>query len=398
MLDISKAKTIVLNSVSPLKAEQVRLSEIFNRVLASDILALLNYPEFDRSVMDGFALRSVDSGCGITDFKCVGNIYAGKTFKKKISRGECAGISTGAMLPEGADSVAMKENVEFLAFDRVRILKKVGRGENVASCGRDFKKGTVLLKKGSLINMATVALLASQGINSVPVFRLPSVALVCTGDEIAENLKEKKGPVIWNASGPMLLYALKRLGILPKYLGKAGDDKNAIVKKISQGLKEDILLITGAVSVGEKDFVPDILKRCGVKIKFHKVAIKPGKPLLFGTKGRCRVFGIPGNPVSSLTSYLFFVLPMIKKMAGYKFTDAFEGGKLVRSVHNTDDRRPAFFPAKLNKKNDGFLVEPLRYSGSADLWAVAKADAFFMVEKNTRMPKGSSVSFTRIEL
>lgn len=395
MLLPHEARNMILRSVPVVRQERVRLDNAYRRILAQDTRARSDSPEFDKAVRDGFALRARDVMGGVPVFlKCRESIPAGRASDKKLTKGECVKIATGAMLPPGADSVVMKEEAR-ISGRRVEILKKIKKGAYVSLRARDVKKGDVLLKKGALLNAARIGLLASQGMGEVHVFQQPTVALLCTGDEVIEPGQDKKKGQIWNASAFMLGAALRRWGIKPHYLGVARDIRQEIFKKIKEGLKKDVLIITGAVSVGDLDLVPSVLKKTSAKIKFHKVAIRPGKPLLFAVKGRRRIFGLPGNPVSSLISFCFFVEPCLKKMMGLNGRMILESGVLTKDVYNESDRL-SFFPARLTKNGGSLLLKPLRYGGSADLGAVSRADAFFVLGKNRKAVRGSQVSFFRM--
>jgi molybdopterin molybdotransferase len=391
MISFRKARNIILKSFSRRTATKVSLDFAFMRVLAQDVIARTGSPEFDRATMDGFAVRSSDE----LTLECIEMIPAGCAPKKALRRGECAKVATGAMLPQGADSVVMKEEARLLSGNRVLISQRPRCSDNIARRAQDFKKGDTILKKGDLLNAPKIGLLSSQGIKYVWVYRPPSVSILSTGDEVVEPGENKKRWQIWNASGSMLKFALMRWQVAPDYLGIVRDDPKQALKKIRQGLKSDILIITGAVSVGDFDFVPAVLKRSGASVKFHKVAIKPGKPLLFAVKGDHFIFGLPGNPVSSLVSFLLFVAPLINNMLGFKTEVFLEKGFLAKGVYNRSGRL-SLLPGRLARKKGSIFIRPIDYSGSADLRAISAADVLFMVDKNRSLQKGSTVQFFRL--
>jgi len=375
----------------------VSLEAAFMRVSARDVRARVDGPEFDRATMDGFAIRSSDTAVIPAVLKCTQAIPAGHIPKKSLKKGECAKVATGAMLPGGADSVVMKEEAEFLLSGPVTLRRRIAPYENIAFRAQDLKKGGIVLRKGDILNAAKIGLLSSQGAKDVAVYRAPRVAILSTGDEIAEPGEKKKKGQVWNASASMLKFAVRRWRLAPDYLGIARDDPGQIFKKIRQGLKSDIFIITGAVSIGDLDLVPGALKRSGAAVGFHKVAIRPGKPLLFAVKRGCLIFGLPGNPVSSLVSFLLFVAPLINSMLGYRKGDLIEKGFLAKGVYNKSDRL-SLFPGILKYKGGRIIVRPVKYSGSADLAAVSGADVLFMVDKHKDLSKGSAVEFFRISV
>jgi len=393
MISFKDALSRVMERAPSLKIRRLRLESACRRIIAQDIYASSDAPDFDKSVMDGFAVRSGDLKTKTPVLKIVEFIPAGFKPKKRLTKGTCAKIATGAVVPAGADLVVAKEEARGERNNTIRICKKARRGENIYRRASDFQKGTLLLKKGQPLNMARVALLASQGIRSVSVFQAPAVALLATGDEIIEPAQKKRRGQIWNSSSPMLLDALRAMNIKARYLGLAKDEHRDLLRKVRSGLKEDILIITGAVSVGERDLVPQVLKKAGVKILFHKVCIRPGKPLLFGSKGRHLVFGLPGNPVSTMVGFLLFVKPLLQHLGGAKKPFRLQEGILTKEATNKSGRL-SFLPARLEREN---LVVPLEYAGSADLLAAAGADVFFILAPNeTKKLRNSRVKFLKV--
>ncbi|OIO36728.1 MAG: hypothetical protein AUJ74_01385 [Candidatus Omnitrophica bacterium CG1_02_44_16] len=398
MIKLKQAQAIVLKHAmrAPArKAMRVFLKDSFSRVLAQGLRAVCDRPDFNRSVMDGYALKSRDIRHPGAVLKITGFVPAGVFPKRPIKKGECVKIATGAMVPCGADSVVMKEDASPRAGRYVKILKKIKNGENISFKGQDFRKGSLLLKKGSLLNTARIGLLASQGKNKVLVFKPLSVAFLSTGDEVVEPGMPKKAGQVWNITASMLSVALRRFNIVPRYLGLSEDKPRGLLNKIKEGLKYDVFIITGAVSEGDLDIVPSTLIKSGVSIKFHKVELRPGKPFLFAVKGNCLVFGLPGNPVSSLVSFLLFVLPAIRKMSGLREEFLLEKGILQKGVYNKNDRY-SLFPAAMIMKKGRIFIDPVHYNGSADIRAVAQADAFFMLDKGKIATAGSQVDFLRL--
>lgn len=396
MIRFEDARKIVLRHVLRRSAGGMRLDHGHNRVLAEDIHAAADGPEFDKSVMDGFAVRSSDVRKPPSVLKIVEFIPAGKRSLRRIENGECAKIATGACLPRGADAVVIKEDACLLSNGRVEVLRSARRSENIYRRGCDFKKGDRLIKKGSCLNTARVALLSSQGLTKVKVYKAPTVAIISTGDELAQPGRPKQANQIWNSTNAMLVYALKAMNINAVSLGIVRDQERILKKKIEAGLKYDLLIMTGAVSAGERDLVPDVLRKLGVKPLFHKVKIRPGKPLLFALKRSCLIFGLPGNPVSSLMNFLLFVKPAIQRMTGQDVPLIFEEGILSKGVYNKSGRM-SFLPAQLKEDKNSKIVVPIAFSGSADLLAVSGADVFFILgDRETKKNRHSRVKFLRI--
>ncbi len=374
----------------------MRLDVSLHRVLAQNVTAVSDGPDFDKSTMDGFAIRACDVKKAPVVLEVIEYIPAGGQPRRRLKRGQCSKIATGAMLPFGADAVVMKEEARVLKDNKVKILKTTGRWENVYRKGENFKKGSLLFKKGVMLNMARIALLSSQGIREVYVFDAPTVAILSTGNEIIEPGEKKKAPFVWNSSSSMLSYALHSMDIEPRYLGIVKDEINPLMKKIKRGLESDILIVTGAVSVGELDLVPEALKKVGITSLFHKVAVRPGKPFLFGVHGHRLIFGLAGNPVSSLVGFLLFIKPAIRKMLGQKPGLIIEEGILSKDVYNKSGRK-SLFPARLRAKKSEWFVDPLPYTGSADLLSASCADVFLIIDrKQTCASRNSVVKFLRI--
>ena len=311
MITTQEALNIILNKSKNIGIEQIDLSFSLDRVLAENIHSDVNVPAFNRSAMDGFAINSKDTS---SKFQVIEDVPAGKIPQKKIKFGQCARIMTGAMLPKGADKVVKVEDTLQLAANSMQ-LTVFDRKSNVSLKGEDVKCGKLVIKKGAVIRPQEAAVLATVGKTKIKVFKKPTVAVISTGSELVEpSLKPRLGQ-IRNSNGPMAIVQLKRLGIEGNYLGIAKDNFETTKKLVKKGLNtSDLLILSGGVSVGDYDFVYEVLKSCGVKILFNKVAIKPGKPTTFGIKGKKLIFGLPGNPVSAMLIFELFVVPAINKI------------------------------------------------------------------------------------
>lgn len=393
MIPYEEALRRILNNTHLLPAERIMAQDSVGRTIKEDIYSTIEMPPFDKSAMDGFALIAADARKAPVKLKCIGLIQAGQSFKKRLKRGECVKIMTGAPLPEGADSVAMVENSR-QSGDAVEILSAVKEGENVCFRGEDLAGKQKVLNQGVNISPSHVALLATVGRRFVRVVAKPEVSILNTGGEIVQPGNKLGKNKIYNSNGPMLEALLKSDGIQPNLLGIAKDNDKELKEKIKTGLAADILLISGGVSMGDYDLVPDVLRRLGVKPVFHKVNIKPGKPLFFGLRKRTLVFGIPGNPVSNFLAYLVFIRPAIQKLTGREhFAPEFKEGIMKEGFYGKISRKH-FVLVMIDKKDCRYYLTPISSHGSADIPALAKADGFMVIDKNSALAKkGSKIKF-----
>lgn len=377
MIDPKKALKIILAQAEPFGLEKVATVQALDCILAENIHSDINIPPFNRAAMDGFAVSSKDPSQVL---KIIEDIPAGKVPQKRIKPGQCARIMTGALLPKGADKVVKVENTEPLGADCIQITA-LERKSHVARAGEDVRKGRLVLKKGTRLRPQEVAMLATVGRTKVTIYRRPQVAVISTGSELVEPQQKPKPGQIRNSNSSMLLAQLKKRGIEGRYLGIAKDRFAATRRLISKGLAEaDVLLLSGGVSVGDYDFVRDVLQNCGVKILFDRVAIQPGKPTVFGTKGKKLVFGLPGNPVSVLIVFKLFVGPALDRAVGRKDQDKFFPARLLEEFQRREAGRELYYPVKI--KIGGAL--PLEYHGSAHMQAFTQADGIMKIKKGVK--------------
>lgn len=389
MITFEEAMSTVLKYARPLPPEAVRLEDAVGRALAEDVRSGLDMPPFDKSAVDGYAVRAAEIRPG-TELGNFGLIQAGDIFKGKVPPGACVKIMTGAPVPPGADAVVMVEDT--LEKDGlVRFAGGIKKGKNIARRAEDIKKGQLILNRGSVIRVSHIAALAAAGRGSVKCGALPSVALVNTGGEIVPPGTALGKNQIYNSNGPMLAALLKTDGInaAPAIVR---DDAQLMKSALAGALKADIVLISGGVSMGDYDLVPGSLKSLGVKQLFHKVRVRPGKPMLFGVKGRTLVFGIPGNPVANFMAYLAYIRPAIRKMAGRPdFAPQFLDGLCAAAFAPRTPRR-ALVLSTVRAKADFALAE-VANNGSADILALAAAAGFTMVRENGSLKKGEKAKF-----
>jgi molybdopterin molybdotransferase len=332
-----EARTRILEKVSPLPERTVPLSSALDCFSAREVFARLPLPTFDNSAMDGYAV--VASSCKRGGWLCViGEQPAGRDKQLRISSGEAVRIFTGAPMPTGADAIVMQEDVT-RDGDEIVVNVDVQAGEFVRRRGCDLAEGQRILAKGERIRAATIALLASQGFADVSVGGEVSAAILSTGDELVKTGEKLQLGQIYESNSALLGALLQRCGAIVKSEEHCRDDRESLIKAIKRGIKNHILIISGGVSVGEHDLVKDALHELGAQIEIWRVAIKPGKPFLFGNVGECLVFGLPGNPVSAFVTFLQFVRPPILKMVGATNLNLPEvPAKLAVDLTNDSDR------------------------------------------------------------
>jgi molybdopterin molybdotransferase len=385
MLTIKEALDAVLEHARPVPATRELTVQALHCVLAEDVAADIDLPPFDKALVDGYAVRSTDLE-GTDRWLRLGEVIpAGKTPSRVLGRGEAAVIMTGAPIPSGSDAVVMHERTERQG-DRILVDEPAIRpGQNILRRGGEMLAGDVVVARGSIITPARVGVLASVGRTLVKVFR-PRVAIVPTGDELVEPEKVPGPGQIRNSNALMLEALAIDEGASVETMPVAPDEPARLRQALEAGLGVDVLIITGGVSAGQRDLVPAMLEAIGVRRVFHKVSLKPGKPLWFGVgppraeSAGTLVFGLPGNPVSGLVGFLLFIRDALAVMAGKpargrKILEA----RLTRGFTHRGDR-PTYHPARLVEGLDGhsggLFLETLDWSGSADLLTVAQADGF----------------------
>ncbi|MFQ5589088.1 MAG: gephyrin-like molybdotransferase Glp [Nitrospiria bacterium] len=382
MISVEQAQKIILDEIHPMPHEKILLSHALRRTLAEDIRSPLDHPPWDTSAMDGYAVRVSDTATASPKnpvlLKVIEEIPAGKLPQKTLNNGEAAKIMTGAPLPEGAEAVI---KVEETASENngVRVFAAPERGEYIRLQGEAIRAGDPVLKKGALIRPAEIAMMASIGKSVVPVFQRPRVGILSTGDELAD-LDEPRGlDKILNSNGYGLAAQVTAAGGLPLTLGIAKDSKTDLNEKIAAGLSSDFLLISGGVSMGDYDFVLEVLETLGVTMRLWKVAMKPGKPVAFGTLQGRPVFGLPGNPVSSMVTFEEFVRPALLKALGRAslFRPVLTA-KLEETVKKRPGRRQ-FLRAVVSVENGEYRVRATGHQGSAILMSLVKANALMIL-------------------
>lgn len=399
MLSVTEALEEVSRHAFRLPTEECSAMEALGMALAEDLISPVESPAFDKAMMDGFALIAADTDSGNVNLEIVEEITAGATASEAIESGKAARIMTGAPLPPGADSVVMVEDTQIDSenVDRVQILQQVKQGTHVLRQGGLLSKGQVVIPAGSVIRPVEVGILADLAGGKAIACRRPTVAIISTGDELVGTNIEPGPGQIRNTNGPMLEAMAIESGATVKQLGIVRDNRDELSAAIKEGLQADVLLISGGMSVGVKDFGPTLLAEQGVEKIFHKVQLKPGKPLWFGKQGDGEsptlVFGLPGNPVSSLVCYHLFVRSALNELMGRSYVSPFIPGFLLTRDFVNPGNRPVFFPAFASRKEGGgATIAPLNWKGSADLATLAQANALACFEANSQYETGQFVS------
>ena len=402
MLSVDEAIEAILARARPLPAIRVPLRAALGATLAEDVRADIDLPPFDKALMDGYAVRSVDlAEPGDHELRIVAEIFAGQTSTRPLRSGEAALIMTGAPLPSGADAVVMVERAKPVGDRAVIVPGPVAAGSNRLERAREMRSGEVVVPRGTRIRPAGLGLLASTGRSVVAVVPFPSVRVVPTGDELVPVDRRPEAGQIRDSNSAMLAALAEAWGVRSiEEQPIAPDEPRALRSALGSGLGADVLLISGGVSAGLKDLVPSTLVDLGVEPVFHKVRVKPGKPLWFGAgpdrEGRpgALVFGLPGNPASGLVGFLLFVRPALEALAGRadprpRPTRA----ALARPFRHRGDR-PTYHPSRI----EAGQVEPLEWAGSADLRTVAMADGFAVFPAGDRdHQRGDFVEFLPLD-
>ncbi|WP_294286545.1 gephyrin-like molybdotransferase Glp [uncultured Chryseobacterium sp.] len=385
MISVTEAKQIIFNYLPERKTGVLPLSEAAGLVTSSDVIAGTDIPGFPQSSMDGYALKFEDRNLPL---EISGEMAAGTTAASEIKNGQASRIFTGAPLPEGADTVVMQEKV---TVENQRLLiddEHLSHGLNVRPKGSEVKQGAVAMAAGTVLSPAAIGFLAGIGKDKVEVFRLPVIAVILTGNELQDPGKELAFGQVYESNSYQLKAALEKTGVKKIRIFRAEDDPETLQQVLEHALEiSDIVLLNGGVSVGDYDFVTQAAKHCGIEEKFHKIRQKPGKPLFFGTKGEKLVFGLPGNPSSSLTCFYQYVLPAVEQLSGLKNS--------IRKINATathDYTKPVGLTHFLKASYGEGKVTPLHAQESYRLHSFAQANCFLVLpEESTGCKEGDAV-------
>lgn len=388
--------TLYARSSHTLQSEYINIENALDRVLETDFSSPRDIPPFNRSSMDGYAVvASSTKGCTHNNpvlLDLIGEITAGEVAAYKINPGQAVKISTGAPMPEGADAVAMIEYTS-LINNKVRVFKEAGVGWNITLKGEDVKEGQVLLRKGTWLKPHDIGIIASVGIEKVKVFKRPQVALFSTGDELIEPGEDIRSAAVFESNRYMLSGLVSECGGQPIDLGICKDDQDSIRSKLKESLNYDMVLISGGSSVGEKDFVPNLIDSEGKPgIIVHGVSMKPGSPTALGIVNGKPVISAPGYPVSAFFVFQTFGKPLIYNMLGTPGRPEPKiFAKLQKRIKLHEGMR-SFVRVKLMKRsNNTFIAEPISASGGSILSTLAMSDGVIVVDNKKQLRKGQKV-------
>lgn len=367
---IEKIKSIPCQAI----VVEVSILDAEGMVLAEDVYSDTDMPPFDKSAMDGYACKQSDLD---KELVVVDYIPAGSLPSKAINTGECAKIMTGAKVPDGADCVIMVEHTNELAENRIVFTGKETKS-NICYLGEDVKTGDIVLRKGSILTPASIGVAASVGKSILHVFKKPTVALLATGDELIEVDKSPKEATIRNSNSYNLMAQLKKMPADAQYLGIVPDSKDALKETISKAFQlYDIVILTGGVSMGDKDYIPEILTELGLNTVYNKVAIQPGKPTVCAYDINKYCFGLSGNPVSSLLQFELLVKPFIYTFMHHNYQLPLVKMKINKEKSRKKTERQQFFPIQLI---DG-EAHVLEFHGSAHISGLVNASGFAVFEQ-----------------
>lgn len=387
MIRFEEALDIISQFAVPLETERIELESSLGRILASDVYSDMDMPPFDKSAVDGYACRFSDLQ---KELNVLETIPAGQVPTKFIGSGECSKLMTGGMLPEGADTVIMVEDVEVTGSETIRFTGQ-RTAPNICKKAEDIGKGEKVLECGTLIRPQEIAILASVGCAMPEVYKQPSIGIISTGDELVEPAEKPALSQIRNSNAFQLLAQARRAFMHASYFGIARDTEESTLKLIQKAAGEsDIVILTGGISTGDFDFVPAVIQKAGFEIKFRSLAVQPGKPLIFATRGKQYLVALPGNPVSSFVQFELIVKHLLRRITGITTPE-----KLLKLPIGTDftrknTARKTFFPVCLT--TDGTVI-PVEYHGSAHIHSYIHADGIVTIEiGESKITKGTLVN------
>ncbi len=391
MIKYEEAVEFIKSSIVLLDTEKADIKESLNRVLREDVFSDMDMPPFIKSAMDGYACRKEDIA---NKLEVVEIIPAGYKPQKSIGRNQCSKIMTGAMLPEGADCVIVVEETEETSRNIIKFLKE-NTSKNICLKGEDVVTGQKLLSTGTRITAKEIASLALCGYGNPLVSIMPRVGIISTGDEIVEPYVKPDISQIRNTNSYQLIAQCLAFGVTPNYYGIVPDTNEAISAVIEKAKPEnDLLILTGGVSMGDYDLVPAILKSSGYNILFDKVAVQPGKPTVFGRDNNKFVFGMPGNPVSSFIVFEFFVKELLAGMMGLSEYKKVIHTELANGYKRKKNVRLARVPVKINSDGKAEIIE---YHGSAHINSFAMADGVISIPVGvSELKKGSLIDVRQL--
>lgn len=379
-MPVEQARQLIRQFLQPVREQQtIALRDAWKRTLAADVLSPMNVPPHNYSAMDGYAVRHADLASAPCNLKLIGSSFAGRPFVGQVGAGECVRTMTGALIAEGCDTVVMQEHVK-INGDMIEIGAGHRRGQNIRLTGEDIEKDSVVLTRGKLIGPAEMGLLASLGYSEVSVYRKLKIAIFSTGDELRQPGTPLGEGQIYDSNRYSLIGLLNDLGAEIIDLGNVCDDKDAIRSTLQQAsVQADVIITSGGVSVGEADFIKDLLAELG-EVVFWKLAMKPGRPLAYGKIGSCHFFGLPGNPVAVMVTFLQFVSSALHVLMGQDTKPDFTLQATITSPIRKAPGRTEFQRGILSQDNEGrWQVRTTGEQGSGVLSSMSKANCFIVL-------------------
>ena len=313
MVNIDEALDIIYKRVGQKSRDIVPIEDSIGKIVAKEYRASFDLPRFDNSAMDGYAVKLVDANRSV---RVVDTIYAGDTPERELRDGEAIKIMTGAPIPKGSEAIVPIEDTKSLTKDTIILPPNIKKDAMIRWRGEDIKSGEIFLEANRRVTGYTLALLASQGISHIEVFREPKVVIFSTGEELKAHYEKIEKHQLYNSNAPMFYARAKELGADVSYISSSGDNLEELKESVKESLDADLILTSGGVSVGDKDFTIDAFRELGMEILFSKVDIKPGKPTTFGRIDNSFIVNLPGNPLASMVNFEMFVKPIILKLSG----------------------------------------------------------------------------------
>ncbi len=373
MIEFREALALILSNASILGTEKVKLTQVHQRVLAGNTAYDMNIPPFDKSAMDGYACRMEDIS---NELEVIETIFAGKKPELTIGKNQCAKIMTGAVVPNGADCVVMKEVIEERPNNKVFCITGNTKA-NICYTAEDVKVGDMALPVGTFLTAKHLPILAGAGEVDLTVYKQPRVSVFATGSELVEPNEKPLSHQIRNSNSTQMIAQLAELGLSGEYRGIIRDNIDETQQKIAKALEvSDVIILSGGVSVGDFDFIPEVIEKLGFEIILTRSAIQPGKPIIFARKGNQYCIGCAGNPASSFIQFDLYLKPFLLALEGYKWKPLMTKAALTQDYHRNKTDRLLFMPARLN--GDG-SVTPVEYHGAAHINALINSNCLVLM-------------------
>ena len=381
LVPVAEALERLLDDAAPLSDETIPLAEAAGRVLAEPVLALRTQPPFNASAMDGYAARAADVASAPARLEVIGMAPAGRGFSGSVGNGQAVRIFTGAPLPDGADTIVIQENVNDLGSGRIEVTEPTAEGRNVRRRGLDFGQGDVLLDKGRMLDAAALSLAASANHPALSVVRRPLVAIIATGDELLPPGSTLGPDQIVSSNAYGVAAAAQSVGARALDLGIAADRKEAIAALVRKAVEAgvDVIVTLGGASVGDHDLIHDVLTGEGMKLDFWKIAMRPGKPLMFGRLGNIRFIGLPGNPVASIVCSQLFLKPLLARLGGRDHRQDVRSARLGAAMQ-ANDLRQDYVRAVVRDDGGTLVATPFGIQDSSMLRMLADANGLIVRE------------------